>query len=134
MEISHRYDDIIELPHHVSERHPQMSLSDRAAQFSPFAALVGFDAAILETARLTDKKRELSEERKQEIGRQLTRLRAGIRTDPTVTVVFFEEDGRKEGGTYRTVTGAVRKIDPDSGVLEFTDGTKIPFDDIFSLE
>ena len=134
MERSHRYDDIINLPHHVSERHPQMPLIDRAAQFSPFAALVGYDAAILKTARVTEHKRELSEEKKQEIGRELKCLQAQIRTDPTVTVVFFEADARKEEGTYRSMTGSVKKIDPYDGLLELTDGTDIPFDDIFSLE
>ena len=67
MEISHRYDDMIDLPHHVSEKHPQMPMLDRAAQFSPFAALTGYDAAIVETARQTDQKRELTEEQKQVI-------------------------------------------------------------------
>ena len=108
MEISHQYDDIIDLPHHVSERHPQMPMIDRAAQFSPFAALTGYDAAIVETARLTDEKRELSEEQKQEINRQLNALQARIKTDPTVTVVYFEADSRKAGGAYRAVTGSAK--------------------------
>ncbi len=134
MEISHEYDDIIDLPHPVSERHPPMPLIDRAAQFSPFAALTGYDAAIAETARLTDSRRELTEERKQEIDRQLGALRDRLKTDPVVTVVYFEADRRKTGGAYRTVTGTARKIDPLAGVLELTDGTAIPFDDILSLE
>ena len=134
MEISHKYDDIIDLPHHVSERHAQMPMADRAAQFSPFAALTGYDAAIVETARLTDRKRELSEERKQEISRQLNALQARIRTDPTVTAVYFEADGKKAGGAYRTVTGSAKRVDPLAGVLELTDGTAIPFDDILTLE
>ena len=134
MEESHLYDDIIDLPHHVSDRHPQMPLSDRAAQFSPFAALTGYDAAITETARLTDRKRELSEERKHEIDAQLNALRERLGTDPTVTVVFFEADARKTGGRYRTVTGTVKRIDPLTGMLELTDGTIVPFGDITDLE
>ncbi len=134
MEISHQYDDIIDLPHHVSERHPEMPMIDRAAQFSPFAALTGYDAAIVETARLTDQKRELTEEKKQEISRELNALQARIKTDPAVTVVYFEVDGRKAGGAYRTVTGAVKKIDEYLGVLTLTNGMTIPFDDILSLE
>ena len=134
MEISHQYDDIIDLPHHVSGRHPRMPMIDRAAQFSPFAALTGYDAAIEETARLTDRKRDLSEERKQELSRQLNALRARIKSDPAVTVVFFEPDARKAGGEYKTVTGIVKKIDPLRGVLELTSGTAVPFDDILSLE
>ena len=134
MEISHQYDDIIDMPHHVSEKHPQMPLSDRAVQFSPFAALTGYDAAIVETARLTDQKRELTEERKQEISLQLSALQARIKTDPSIMVVYYEADARKEGGAYKTVTGSVKKIDPLAGILELTDGTVIPFDDIFGLE
>ncbi len=134
MEISHQYDDIIDLPHHISEKHPQMPLIDRAAQFSPFAALTGYDAAIVETARLTDHRRELTEERKQEINLQLSALQARIKTDPAIMVVYYEADARKEGGAYKTVTGSVKKIDPLAGILELTDGTVIPFVDIFDLE
>ena len=136
MEISHQYDDIIDMPHHVSEKHPQMPLSDRATQFSPFAALTGYDAAIVETARLTDHRRELTEERKQEINLQLSALQARIKTDPAIIimVVYYEADARKEGGAYKTVTGSVKKIDPLAGILELTDGTVIPFVDIFDLE
>ena len=134
MEISHQYDDILDLPHHVSDRHPQMPMIDRAAQFSPFAALTGYDAAIVETARLTDQKRELSEEQKQEISGQLNALQARIQAAPAVTVIYFEADGRKAGGAYRTATGSAKKVDAFQGVLELTDGTTIPFDDIWSLE
>ncbi len=134
MDISHQYDDIIDLPHHVSERHAQMPMLDRAAQFSPFAALTGYDAAITETARLTDRKRELSDEQRQEIDRQLNALQARMKEDPTVTLVFFEKDGRKAGGAYRTITGSVKKIDAYRGVLELTDGTSILFEDLCRLE
>ena len=134
MEISHLYDDIIDLPHHVSERHAQMPLLDRAAQFSPFAALTGYDAAIAETARLTDRKRELTEERKQEINRQLEELQARMETAPGVTLVCFEADARKAGGAYRTITGTAKRLDAHAGTLELTDGTVIAFDDILSLE
>ena len=134
MEISHRYDDIIDLPHHVSEKHPQMPMLDRAAQFSPFAALTGYDAAIVETARLTDQKRELTEEQKQVISKALHELQKRIRTDPVITVTFFQPDDRKSGGTYRTVTGNAKKVDEYLGMLLLTDGTAIPFDSILSME
>ncbi len=134
MEISHRYDDIIDLPHPVSQRHPQMSLIDRAAQFSPFAALTGYDAAIVETARLTDRKHELSEERKEEIDRELNRILLHIDSHPAVSVVFFEPDLRKPGGAYRSVSGQVKRVDGQRGILELTDGTAIPFDSILELE
>ena len=132
MEICHDYDDIIDMPHHVSETHPQMPLADRAAQFSPFAALTGYDAAIVETARLTDMKHELSESEKHEISRMLNSLKARIKTNPSV--VFFEKDLKKDGGNYRTVTGAAIKVDEYSSVLELSDGMRIAFDNILSLE
>lgn len=134
MELSHLYDDIINMPHHVSTRHPQMPMIDRAAQFSPFAALTGYDAAIAETARLTEEKRELSEEQKQIISRQLHELKARLKTDPSVTVVFFQADGRKSGGSYETITGTAKKVDEYLGALEMSNGIVIPFKDIMSLE
>ena len=133
MEISHRYDDIIKLPHHVSEKHPQLPMIDRAAQFSPFAALTGYDAAIAETARLTEQKRELSEEQKQAIDEALHDLRKRIPSDSVVTVTFFQPDERKTGGEYKNITGSVKKIDEYLGVLELADGTKIPFEEIYLL-
>ncbi len=131
---AHEYDDIIDLPRHVSELHPPMPLLDRAAQFSPFAALRGYDAAITETARLTEDKRELTEEQKQLVSQTLYELRSRLKPDAAVTVVYFETDSRKEGGSYRTVTGRAKKVDPLLGLLELTDGTMIPFEDILSLE
>lgn len=134
MKESHRYDDIIDLPHHVSETHPHMSLIDRAAQFSPFAALTGYDAAIIETARPTDVRRELSEEQKQIISKQLFDLQNSIPPAPCITVVFFRQDDRKPGGSYMTVTGTVKKVNEYLGVLEMADGLSIPFQDILSLD
>jgi hypothetical protein len=134
MEITHRYDDIIDLPHHVSEKHPPMPMIDRAAQFSPFAALTGYDAAIVETARPTDDRRELSEEEKQVISKKLYDLQNHIPSSSCVTVVYFQKDDRKAGGAYRTVSGCVRKVNDYLGVLEMADGLSIPFRDIMSLE
>ncbi len=134
MEPSHEYDDIIDLPHHVSAERPHMPMTDRAAQFSPFAALTGYDAAILETARLTDEKRELSEGQKDAIGRQLAALQLRLKSYPAVTVTYFVPDSRKAGGAYRTVTGDAKKVDEHLGLLEMRSGLTIPFDDILSLE
>lgn len=134
MEISHEYDDIINLTHHVSADRPHMPMIDRAAQFSPFAALTGYDAAIVETARLTDTKRDLSEEQKENISKRLHSLQSRLKTDPGVTVTYFVPDSRKAGGAYRTITGTAKKVDEYSGVLEMSNGITIPFDDILSLE
>lgn len=130
MEASHAYDDIIHLPRHVSEKHPQMPLSDRAAQFSPFAALTGYEAAVDETARLTDEKIELSEDRIAAISGLLASLQPG----DAVSAEYFVPDRRKSGGAYLTVTGTVKRIDGVQGALLLTDGTSISFEDIFTME
>ena len=130
MEISHQYDDIIRLPHHVSTKHPQMSMLDRAAQFSPFAALTGYGDAVDETARLTDQKIELSEDRITAISETL----AGLEPDDAVDVIYFMKDTKKAGGAYITTAGTVRKVDAYAGILLLADGTGIPFEDIYSIE
>ena len=91
------YDDIIHLPHHVSQNHPQMSMHDRAAQFAPFAALTGYEAAVRETARLTAEKRELDAQEAEELNRRLTELAARLPDHPEVTVEYFVPDDRKAG-------------------------------------
>lgn len=134
MEISHEYDDIINLPHHVSSERPHMPMIDRAAQFAPFAALTGYDAAIAETARLTDTKRELSEEQKEVIGKQLLALQSRLKTDPQVGVTYFVPDSRKAGGAYKTMTGRVKKVDETLGILEMHGGITIRFSDIINID
>ncbi|MBR2521139.1 MAG: hypothetical protein IKE62_03010 [Oscillospiraceae bacterium] len=133
MERSHRYDDIIDLPHHVSDKHPQMPLAERAAQFSPFAALTGYEDAIGETARQTETKRELSDEERQHISSVLHELKSREKSSPAVTVTFYRPDARKPGGAYDTVTGRIKKVNVGTGRLELRDGTKIYFDDVFSI-
>lgn len=129
-----RYDDIIHLPHHVSATQPRMAVSDRAAQFSPFAALTGHDAAIQEAARLTDQKIELDENSKEILNDKLSLLIEKIKEQPAVTVTCFVADARKNGGSYITVNGRVRKVDHDRNVLVMLDGKEIPFDDIAEIE
>ena len=130
----HRYDDILELEHHVSMVHPQMPLGQRAAQFAPYAALTGYDAAILETARLTMSRAELDENRIWELDAQLQRLRDHLAERPEVTAVWFEPDERKEGGAYAAHTGALRRIDEHRRMLLFDDGTEVPLDELYRLE
>lgn len=120
------YDDIINLPHHQSTTHPHMPLSDRAAQFSPFAALSGYEAAIDETARLTDEQAELDEGVKNSINEKLQKIKEQLPdTQPHIRVTYFEPDKRKEGGAYLTIEGKVRKIDEYKGVLVMQDGMEI---------
>ena len=130
---SHEYDDIINLPHHKSQKHPHMDLYDRAAQFSPFAALTGFDAAIAETGRLTDRRIELDEGGKALLDEQMKAILDCIETQPEVQLVWFRYDERKAGGTYVTTTGNVKKIDTYTQRLLLTDGRTIPLGEIFSV-
>lgn len=123
--MKHPYDDIINLPHHVSERHPQMSMYNRAAQFAPFAALTGHNAAITEAARLTEAEQELSESDAEVLNRKLAYLQS-LDEKPTISVTYFVPDDKKEGGSYHTATGIVKSVEPDKGVLQFEDGTCIP--------
>lgn len=128
------YDDIINLPHHVSTTHPQMSLIDRAAQFAPFAALVGYDAAVKETARLTNKRIELDEYEKEALNERLRFVADWMEERPEITITYFQPDDKKDGGAYMTVTGCVKKIDDYQGIVCLTDGTKIPIEEIFEIE
>lgn len=123
--MNHPYDDIINLPHHVSERHPQMSMYNRAAQFASFAALTGHDSAITEAARLTEAEEELSESDAEVLNRKLAYLQS-LDEKPTISVTYFVPDDKKEGGSYHTATGIVKSVEPDKGVLQFEDGTGIP--------
>ena len=129
-----RYDAIMTLPHPVSHKHPPMSMLDRAAQFSPFAALTGYEAAVEETARLTDLEVELSEDRRAELDRKQQHLLSLASEQPPVTVIFFVPDERKHGGSYQTITGQFKKIDSTNRSFCLTDGTRIPLDRIYDLQ
>ena len=116
-----KYDDIINLPHHVSQTRPQMSMIDRAAQFSPFAALTGYDAAIKETGRLTDTKFEQY-------------LQKIVADRPEITITYFVPDEKKAGGSYTSLTGNLKRIDYYERLFVLTDGTKIQLDEIVDIE
>lgn len=128
------YDDIIDLPRHISPRRTQMPLSGRAAQFAPFAALSGYDGAVQETARLTDRCIELDEESLTALNQQLTLLMSALSEQPEVTFTCFEPDEKKAGGAYRSVTGRVRRIDEVERAVILADGRKIPLDRIYGIE
>lgn len=129
-----RYDDIIGLPHHVSDKRPQMSLRDRAAQFLPFAALTGYDEAVQETARLTDERPELLEDALALLDRRLAVLEANLGARPEISVTFFKKDEKKQGGAYALKTGVVRRIDVFRRRLVFEDGSFVPLADVLLLE
>ena len=130
----HPYDDIIALPHHVSAKRAGMTLTDRAAQFSPFAALTGYEAVIEETGRLTEVCTELTEGSKEELNRCLLVIQDRLEEQPPVSVTYFRPDDKKSGGAFLTVTGKVKKLDEYEGMLVFTDGQKIPIDRIYALK
>ena len=128
------YDDIIQLPHHISRKHPQMSMEDRAAQFSPFAALTGYDAAIAETARLTDQRVELDEYERQALNEKLQFISEHLSEHPKVSITYFLPDARKDGGEYVTVTGNVKKIDDYEHKIVLMDGMGILMEDMIGIE
>ncbi len=130
----HRYDDIIDLPRHVSTSHQHMAVSDRAAQFSPFAALTGYESAVQETARLTNQKVELDENSKEALNKKFMLVQEKRKEHPAVTVTYFVPDDRKDGGSYENAEGRVKKIQDFEGVLIFMDGTRIPLEDIVEID
>lgn len=128
------YDDMIHLPHPTSPSRPRMSAHDRAAQFSPFAALTGYDTAITETARLTDTRVELDEYRKADLNDQLRIIQEHIDQNPMVSVTYFLPDPMKAGGAYITTTGCVKKIDEHEHTVVMQDAAKIPIQDILEID
>ena len=136
------YEDIVNLPHPQSGRHPQMPLESRAAQFAPFAALTGHNDAIAETARLTTAFAELSPDQQQTLSLKLNYILAlttkAISTDtpisPSLQITYFKPDAHKAGGAYVTITGTIRKIEETYDLLTLTDGTKIPLSSITDLQ
>ena len=128
------YDDIINLPHPTSQRHPRMPVRDRAAIFSPFAALSGHGAAIAETARLTERRIELDEDTRAELDRRQAIPLEHMDEQPEVTVTWFQPDEKKDGGAYLTTTGRLRKFRELERILVLADGTEIPLEDVVALE
>ena len=131
--MSSKYDDIINLPHHVSKKHPQMSLEARAAQFAPFAALTGYEDEVEEAGRLTDKRLDLDEEAKKDLDSKMQIIRKKISAKPVITFTYFVPDLQKDGGKYVTVTGAVRRIDEYKQVVVLEDKNEIPINEIVGI-
>ncbi len=132
--MSGKYDDIINLPYPVSTKHPPMPISDRAAQFSPFAALTGYDAEIKEAARLTSERVDLTEDATYLLNEKLRLLMDAISDCPTVTITHFLPDKRKNGGAYVLSTGTVKKFDDYEHTIIMTDGKKISTQEILDIE
>ena len=129
-----QYDDIINMPHHVSSTRPRMSAIDRAAQFSPFAALTGYDVSIKESARLTGERLELDDSQKEDIGDKLRFVTEQLDADTEIRITYFLPDTRKAGGEYVTVSGAVKKIDEYERMIILIDGKQIPIDEVIDVD
>lgn len=129
-----KYDDMLQLPHHVSASRKPMAMTARAAQFAPFAALSGYDAEVQEAGRLTDRPIEPDEYEKEAMNARLQLLARHFREEWVVSLVFFQPDERKAGGAYVTRTGTVKKLYETERLLTLTDGTVIPLDDLIALD
>lgn len=129
-----KYDDIINLPHHESTKHPKKPTLDRAAQFLPFSALTGHDAAVRETARLTDGRAELDEIKKEELDVHLQLLREQLAQKTQVSITYFVPDAKKDGGAYLTITGTIAKIEEARHQVIMENGTVILTNDIYEIE
>ena len=132
--MTNKYDDIIHLPRHMSTTREAMPIRDRAAQFSPFAALTGHDAAIKETARLTEERIELDTYIKDGLNKKLQVLMKYIGQSPKITVTYFQSDKMKDGGTYITLTGKVKKINEYKKIIILEDNTKISMNEIVDIQ
>ena len=128
-----RYDDIINLPHHVSPTRQRISMHDRAAQFAPFAALVGYDDAVTETARLTEARPELDEQEQRAINECLANIAARIHEQPEVRIKYFVPDEHKSGGAIVEVSGKVKKISATDGTIVMAEGCIIPIADVMDI-
>ena len=130
-----KYDDIINLPHYISKKHPQMSMEERAAQFAPFAALVGYEDAVEETARITTKRIELNEEEKNILDMKLQMLNEQIlvQIHPSVIIMYFIPDLKKDGGKYIKISGTVKRIDEYKQLIILDDKTEVPISEIISI-
>lgn len=128
-----KYDDIINLPHYEPKNHKRMSLEARAAQFAPFAALTGYEDEIKETARLTDKRINITESQKTLLNSKIQYLLKRIELKPKITFTFFVKDKKKTGGKYIEKTGIIKKIDKINKYIILTDNTKIPISEIINV-
>ena len=128
-----KYDEIVGLPHHVSKTRPQMPMSDRAAQFAPFAALTGYDSAIKETGRLTNERIELDEDALTALNVKYQFLMDALDEEPEIKITYFKPDERKAGGEYVSAIGAVKKVDDFERLITMQDGTRIPMDDVYDM-
>lgn len=128
------YDDIVDLPPHISKKHPQPSMMDRAARFAPFAAITGYEEMVLEEARVTEERIDLDEGTLSLLNEKLNMIQEFLDDEPEVTITYFEPDKKKSGGAYVNITGIVKRIDEYEHLVIMTDGKKIYIEDIYNLQ
>ena len=128
------YEDIVNLPPHISKKHPQPSMMDRAARFAPFAAITGYEEMVLEEARVTEERIDLDEGTLSLLNEKLNMIQEFLDEEPEVTITYFEPDKKKSGGAYISITGTVKRIDEYEHLVILTDGKKIRIEDIYALE
>lgn len=133
MKYDRQYDDIINLPHHISKKHPQMSLYARSAQFAPFAALTGYEEAVKETVRETNERIDIEDELKSILDGKLQIILEQIKNHPEISITYFIADSKKNGGEYVTVTGLVKKVDLYNQYIYLIDYTEIPINEIIDI-
>ena len=127
------YEDIVNLPPHISKRHPQPSMMDRAARFAPFAAITGYEEMVLEEARVTEERIDLDEGTLSLLNEKLNMIQEFLDEEPEVTITYFEPDKKKSGGAYVNITGIVKRIDEYEHFVIMTDGKKIRIEDIYAM-
>lgn len=134
MNDEHKYDDIINLEHHVSTKHSRMSLENRSAQFAPFSALTGYEEAVKEEARVTESRIDIDEEAKIEVNEKLNYIMRHLDKNIIVSVTYFEKDKKKQGGSYKTIKGIIKKIDDSRKTIEMQTGEIIKIEELKNIE
>lgn len=128
------YEDIVNLPPHISKRHPQPTMMDRAARFAPFAAITGYEEMVLEEARVTEERIDLDEGALSHLNEKLNMIQEFLDEEPEVTITYFEPDKKKSGGAYVSITGTVKRIDEYEHLVLMTDGKKIKIEEIYNIQ
>ena len=128
------YEDIVNLPPHISKKHPQPSMMDRAARFAPFAAIAGYEEMVLEEARITEERVDLDEGALSLLNEKLNMIQEFLDEEPEVTITYFEPDKKKDGGAYISITGTVKRIDEYERIVLMSDDKKIKIDEIYAIE
>lgn len=128
------YEDIVNLPRHISKVHPQATMADRAARFSPFAAISGYEDMVKEAARVTEERIDITDATKELLNEKLNMIIEFLDEAPEVTITYFEPDKKKDGGAYISITGTVKRIDEYERIVLMSDDKKIRIEEIYAIE